>query len=120
MRHGTVRCQDFPFVVITSNGERSFRLAFLRRCIRLELPEPARISSRASFGRTPPRTCISCRHSGARVQDLIRTFAERRSLGGLATDQLLHAVHLLQQGIRPEVEHLREAVLRELNNGGVR
>ena len=37
---GTIRCQEFPFVVLTSNGEREFPPAFLRRCIRAKLPDP--------------------------------------------------------------------------------
>ncbi|MEU1194459.1 MoxR family ATPase, partial [Streptomyces sp. NPDC005859] len=37
---GRVRCEEFPVVVITSNGEREFPPAFLRRCIRLDLPDP--------------------------------------------------------------------------------
>ena len=35
---GKVRCREFPFVVLTSNGERDFPAAFLRRCIRLRMP----------------------------------------------------------------------------------
>ena len=35
-----VRCHQFPLVVLTSNGERDFPLPFLRRCLRLEVPEP--------------------------------------------------------------------------------
>ena len=37
---GHVRCAQFPFVVLTSNGERDFPAAFLRRCIRLRMPPP--------------------------------------------------------------------------------
>ncbi|MFD5977282.1 AAA family ATPase [Streptomyces bacillaris] len=37
---GRVRCREFPVVIITSNGEREFPPAFLRRCVRLDLPEP--------------------------------------------------------------------------------
>lgn len=37
---GKVRCGEFPFVVLTSNGERDFPAAFLRRCIRLRMPDP--------------------------------------------------------------------------------
>ncbi|WTX76354.1 MoxR family ATPase [Streptomyces sp. NBC_00647] len=120
VRQGTVRCQDFPFVVITSNGEREFPAAFLRRCIRLELPEPAADQLegivRAHFAHDLPQL----ETQWPRVQELIQTFTDRRSLGGLATDQLLHAIHLLRQGVHPEVEHLREAVLRELRSSGVR
>lgn len=37
---GRVRCRAFPFVVITSNGERQFPPAFLRRCVRLDVSPP--------------------------------------------------------------------------------
>ncbi|MEV5546721.1 MoxR family ATPase [Streptomyces sp. NPDC052309] len=120
VRQGTVRCRDFPFVVITSNGEREFPAAFLRRCVRLELPEPGPEQLegivRAHFAQDLPQL----QAQWPRVRELIRTFTDRRNLGGLATDQLLHAVHLLQQGVHPEAGHLREAVLRELRSGGSR
>src|SRR5262249_6013195 len=37
---GRVLCQAFPMIVITSNGERDFPPAFLRRCLRLEMQPP--------------------------------------------------------------------------------
>jgi MoxR-like ATPase len=37
---GLVQCRAFPIVVITSNGEREFSAAFLRRCVQLEIPPP--------------------------------------------------------------------------------
>ena len=40
IHNGQVRCAQFPFVVLTSNGERDFPAAFLRRCIRLRMPPP--------------------------------------------------------------------------------
>ncbi|MEW2400265.1 MoxR family ATPase [Streptomyces sp. NPDC046862] len=121
VRHGTVRCQDFPVVVITSNGDREFPPAFLRRCIRLELPQPrpAQLEAiiRAHFAQDGLERLET---DWPRVEQLIRTFTDRRSLGGLATDQLLHAIHLLLQGLDPDDEHLKEAVLRELRDGGIR
>ncbi|SFO06667.1 AAA domain (dynein-related subfamily) [Streptomyces sp. cf124] len=120
VRQGTVRCEDFPFVVITSNGEREFPPAFLRRCVRLQLPEPGREQLerivRAHFTEDFPQVYTQW----PRVKELIRSFVETRDVGGLATDQLLHAVHLLGQGVGPEAKHLREAVLRELRSGGPR
>jgi MoxR-like ATPase len=119
---GSIRCADFPLVVITSNGEREFPPAFLRRCVRLELPDPspeqledivqAHFADVGRDGGEPVRW--------EDVRPLIDTFVQRRSLGGLATDQLLHAVHLLHQGVSPDADHLREAVLRELRDGGGR
>ncbi|MER5885753.1 MoxR family ATPase [Streptomyces sp. NPDC001941] len=110
---GTVRCEEFPFVVVTSNGEREFPAAFLRRCVRLELryPEEEQLEEivRAHFPDD---------RDWDRVRELIRGFVERRRLGDLATDQLLHAVHLLRHGVEPEERHLKEAVLRELRDTG--
>ncbi|CAG7597868.1 AAA family ATPase [Actinacidiphila bryophytorum] len=121
VHNGSVRCADFPLVVITSNGERDFPAAFLRRCVRLELPEP-------DAGQLQDIVRAHFAASGAdalaehwpKVEELIAAFVVRRELGGLATDQLLHAVHLLQQGVHPDTRHVREAVLRELHDGGGR
>ena len=38
---GRVRCREFPSIVLTSNGERDFPPAFLRRCLRLMIPQPS-------------------------------------------------------------------------------
>ena len=40
--HGRVACRSFPFVVLTSNGERELPPPFLRRCLRLEFAPPSR------------------------------------------------------------------------------
>ena len=54
VRDGRVRCRAFPFVVLTSNGERDFPAPLMRRCIHLELgrPDDERLAAlvRAHFG----------------------------------------------------------------------
>ena len=37
---GRVHCSSFPIVVMTSNGERDFPPAFVRRCLRIRMPDP--------------------------------------------------------------------------------
>jgi MoxR-like ATPase len=37
---GRIRCSAFPVIVMTSNKEREFPPAFLRRCLRLEIRKP--------------------------------------------------------------------------------
>jgi MoxR-like ATPase len=37
IEEGQVQCEAFPYIVITSNGERELSPAFLRRCLRLEI-----------------------------------------------------------------------------------
>ena len=40
IEQGRVQCTQFPIVVMTSNGERDFPPAFLRRCLRVRMPAP--------------------------------------------------------------------------------
>ena len=40
VKAGQVKCVSFPFIVLTSNGERDFPPAFLRRCLRLTMADP--------------------------------------------------------------------------------
>ncbi|MEV6808982.1 MoxR family ATPase [Streptomyces sp. NPDC051132] len=84
---GRVRCRAFPFVVLTSNGEREFPPAFLRRCVTLHLRQPddrhlAEIV-RAHLG-----------EPDAYARTLIERFLSRSGVGDLATDQLLNAIYL--------------------------
>lgn len=113
IRQGRVRCRAFPFVVLTSNGEREFPPAFLRRCVTLELkqPLPAHLEDivRAHLGELD---------DDARA--LLRSFLARGSGGELATDQLLNAIYLtrasgLDAGSRDE---LAESLMPYLSRAG--
>ncbi|MBM3783493.1 MAG: MoxR family ATPase [Acidobacteria bacterium] len=100
---GRIRCTQFPFVVLTSNGEREFPGPFLRRCVRLEVKEP----SLAQLEQ------IVTRHFNeeqkARAMDLIQEFHDRRLKGQLlASDQLLNAVFLLSQGAKGMTDRILE------------
>jgi MoxR-like ATPase len=37
---GKIACEEFPLLILTSNGERDFPPPFLRRCLRLTMEEP--------------------------------------------------------------------------------
>jgi MoxR-like ATPase len=111
---GRVRCRAFPIVVITSNGEREFPPAFLRRCVRLDLrpPDAERLAKivDALLGEDgiPDRA------------RLITDFIDRRERGDLATDQLLNALYLVTTGVRPPQatrDRLVDALLRPLTPG---
>ncbi|MEV0319375.1 MoxR family ATPase [Streptomyces sp. NPDC050658] len=108
VEQGRVQCVEFPVVVITSNGERDFPPAFLRRCIRLDLPVPDEERLRA----------IVSAHLGdgalLEVDDLLQAFLRRRAPGELATDQLLNAVFLRAGGVDLDAEGLLDAVLHQL------
>lgn len=92
VRRGRVRCRSFPLVIITSNGEREFPAPFLRRCLKLRVDPPtfAQLGAMvaAQFGET----------DGVDINRLITEFMERSEAnGGLASDQLLNAVHMALQ-----------------------
>jgi len=108
VHRGRVQCTEFPVVVITSNGERDFPPAFLRRCVRLALSVPDADRLRA----------IVAAHLGEEAlreaDDLIEAFLGRRAPGELATDQLLNAVFLRIGGVDLDAEGLLDAVLHQL------
>ena len=85
---GTIRCRAFPLVIMTSNGEREFPPAFLRRCLTVRLSLPESENELADIVRA---------HLGGMADlsaDLIARFFQRKRIGALATDQLLNAIYL--------------------------
>ena len=92
VHEGVVRCHAFPIVVMTSNQEREFSPAFLRRSTRLHLPAPDTARLAALVAAHFPT-------GSADRAELIRRFEERRKLvGPLAADQLLNAAYLAGAG----------------------
>ncbi|GJH14325.1 MoxR family ATPase [Caballeronia novacaledonica] len=106
---GHVKCDEFPFVILTSNGERDFAPAFLRRCLQLEMPEP-------SLEELTDIVRAHLREDAVKADALIEDFCKRRSKDVLATDQLLNAAFLVATGrySGDEVEAIKAAVLKEL------
>lgn len=91
IKDGHVRCHQFPFVVLTSNGEREFPPPFLRRCLRLDMPEP----DRAAIAKIVEAHLGTSASQAA--EKIITEFLNRREKSTLATDQLLNAVFLLKE-----------------------
>jgi MoxR-like ATPase len=115
VREGHVRCRAFPVVVVTSNGERDFPPAFLRRCLRLDMAQPG-------FEQLVSMVAAHFRDVPSRSDDLIHEFlANSGREGGLANDQLLNAVHLTTSGAHHDDanwEVLRDTLWRRLNVRG--
>jgi MoxR-like ATPase len=117
---GVVRCREFPFIVITSNGEREFPPAFLRRCVRLEMQDPG-----------PDRLAdlVTARFSDAAQpykDKLIEEFLSYRRRQPVAADQLLNALYLAMQGPAAHVDshdeswrQVLDVVLQRLDTRGL-
>ena len=120
---GRVRCHEFPFMVLTSNGEREFPAPFLRRCLRLDMPNPT--GNRPEDENPKGKRLREIVDLHFKDQDLrkarkvIDDFIEVALDKGrdVATDQLLNAVYfVLQPHARPDEERKRvlAQLLREL------
>jgi MoxR-like ATPase len=108
IKGGRVRCHAFPFIVISSNGEREFPPPFLRRCLRLNIQQP----------NADKLAAIVEGHLGKSVRTesnkLIKQFIENRDYGDLATDQLLNAIYLVTSG--PRASTTRGRMVTQLFN----
>lgn len=108
-----VEASVFPIIVLTSNGERAFPPAFLRRCIQLKMAPP-----------TPEQLAqIIQEHLGKvdyeRAEKLIKGYIEnfvkkrREANYDIATDQLLNLVYLMTRNLQFD-EDTRAELEREL------
>ena len=110
---GKVESHEFPFVVMTSNGERDFPAPFLRRCLQMRMPDPC--------DEKPRLEAIVKAHLGeAKMKEadsLILSFVTRAKAGEmLATDQLLNAIQLVM-GAYAMSDEDRKQMLETLTTG---
>jgi MoxR-like ATPase len=93
IRKGRVTCKQFPFIAMTSNGEREFPAPFLRRCIRITIPPPTR-EDLSHIVRAHLDRYLNDQ-TRSQVNTLIDDFLKRQETQELATDQLLNAVFVV-------------------------
>jgi len=108
---GKIRCREFPIIILTSNREREFPAAFLRRCVQLHIAQPdaARLEKIVASRLGPEMSTTAA--------DLVDAFLKRRATADLATDQLLNAVYLTFQAARepgPDRTLLAERLMQDL------
>ena len=94
IRGGRVQCEQFPFIVMTSNGEREFPAPFLRRCIRVTVPPPLE-SELKEIVNAHITTQLEAASPGS-VDRMIKDFLVlQQQHRDVATDQLLNAAYLV-------------------------
>ncbi|HWS36780.1 MAG TPA: MoxR family ATPase [Actinoplanes sp.] len=106
VRNGRVRCHAFPVIVITSNDEREFPPAFLRRCVRLHIQPP----SAEKLSQIVTSQLGEVALDGA--ADVVEEFTTLRDTQNLSTDQLLNAVYFATSGMEPDKVARLSAVRR--------
>ncbi|HEY9645061.1 MAG TPA: MoxR family ATPase [Chroococcidiopsis sp.] len=115
---GRFRCGAFPFVVMTSNGERDFPPAFLRRCLRLNMgePKPDRLKR---IVEAHLQDDLNSKAKVAEATKLIEQFCARSKSGDLSTDQLLNAIYFVTRERVPEKktkDKLVESLMKYLSS----
>jgi MoxR-like ATPase len=112
---GKIRCDAFPIIIMTSNGERDFPPAFLRRCLRIEMPKPVKADLYNIV------EAHLTKEVADKVDDLILRFISKTDSEAalLATDQLLNAVYLRKYGAEVEEDGtLEDLLLKALTSTG--
>ncbi|CAA6818602.1 MAG: MoxR-like ATPases [uncultured Sulfurovum sp.] len=99
--NGLVKCDidTFPLIIMTSNGERDFPMAFMRRCLHLELKDPTDKELAKIVNKHFEQ--IKVKLDQEKLEKIIRSFIKLRDSEEnkvyLSTDQLLNAVYLMEQ-----------------------
>ena len=105
---GQVQCEAFPIVIMTSNGERDFPPAFLRRCLQVRMPDPKEddLVQIVEAHLKQPVT--------GEFRAIIQQFAEMNDSeeGKRATDQLLNLLYILNQNA--DRDRLKELLFKPL------
>jgi MoxR-like ATPase len=99
--NGLVRCHHFPLIILTSNGERDFPPAFLRRCLRLNMPYDPDAKALKDIVKAHLGNDVVTGDE-AKIEKLIAKFMELRQGGDIATDQLLNAIYMVTREFKPE------------------
>lgn len=120
---GKVQCSQFPIVILTSNGERDFPPAFLRRCIRVKMPNPNNkifLQQVVEAHFQQDQNQKSWQETKNTINQLIDEFVEEQKGIGkeVATDQLLNAIYLFSRERRPkdDIKYLKELLLKRLDS----
>jgi MoxR-like ATPase len=111
---GRVHCSAFPIIIMTSNGERDFPPAFVRRCLRVRMPDPdpeylKNIIASHFHGDSYEETKKA-------TDDLITNFRNKEATER-ATDQLLNAIYM-RNNLNPEsfTKDLQELLFKSLSD----
>jgi len=93
---GVVKCKgDFPIIVMTSNGEREFPPAFLRRCIQIHLRMPSDRDKKIENLTNMVKEHFKENQNDTIIKKVIESFVDYDD-GKLRTnDQLLNALYLI-------------------------
>ena len=116
IKAGRVHCSEFPIIIMTSNGERDFPPAFVRRCLRVKMPDPNPESLKNIIA-SHFKDYDSFQLTQEVIGNLIDNFkTEDKEETERATDQLLNAIYI-RNNLRSEAftDDLQELLFKSLS-----
>jgi energy-coupling factor transporter ATP-binding protein EcfA2 len=114
-----IAAYEFPLMILTSNGEREFPAAFLRRCLRLQMPNPTGTQPEDDNADWQRLDAIIKLHfeneeDQAQARSVLDEFKRSATPGKeVATDQLLNAIYFVLSS-RIGAAHKRDELIRIL------
>jgi len=93
--NGKVICNKFPIIVMTSNGERDFPPAFLRRCISIEMKLSDNEDKKIEQLSDMVKAHFKDEEDDSQIEKLVTDFINLKEKGLRSNDQLLNAVQLI-------------------------
>jgi hypothetical protein len=123
---GVVSGWEFPLMILTSNGEREFPAPFLRRCLRLRMPNPTgTLPEDDNAGWQRLDAIVELHFNAAERASAAAVIGDFKALAGqrkeVATDQLLNAIYFVmssQLGPSDARAGVLAELMRELTTPG--
>lgn len=101
IENGVVSCsmETFPLIIMTSNGERDFPPAFMRRCLHLEMKDPTadELADIVESHFEQASVSLDLERAKKVIDSFVTLRDNEENKAHLSTDQLLNAVYLLEQ-----------------------
>ena len=112
-KNGKIENKIFPIVIMTSNNERDFPPAFMRRCLHHHIKAPDKDRILKIVEKHLKKEDID---KIINLESIVEDFTAKRDKNYLATDQLLNALHIrLSKGVDEEAfKKLRKKVWHSL------
>ena len=102
--------KDFPIVIMTSNDDKEFPPAFLRRCVCVELSMPKNQKEQIELLQKMVEAHFPKAKGNNTILEVIKKFVGLNSEATRSNDQLLNAVHLLLNS-KATYDELKDTVL---------
>jgi len=118
VKGGIVSGHEFPLMILTSNGEREFPAPFLRRCLRLQMPNPTGQLEQDDNKEWKRLDAIVDLHFEKKDREAAEAIIDAfKTIAGagkeVATDQLLNSIYFVMSS-QLEPGEKRDSIVAEL------